>query len=90
MREALDSETVRVKTRGTIDVVRGDDEIEIEADERLDEGVHSLPADDAEADALLLEERQKLVEEIRLVHHNHPVKSLGFHGPELTLPFGHT
>src|SRR6266516_20181 len=48
--------------------IGGDDDIEIEADDRLDVRVETLTADEAERYAVRSEEREEALQKIRVVH----------------------
>src|SRR4051812_37176590 len=49
-------------------LIESDYQIQVEADQRIDIRVHSLPADDAVADAVSFEQTDQAGKEIRVIH----------------------
>jgi hypothetical protein len=79
--EALDREDPAQERFGLRKLLDGDGEIEVEAHDWFGVRVHGLPADDAEADPVLRQERDEPIEEIGSVQgHGLPERS-GSHGP---------
>jgi hypothetical protein len=74
VRKSLDSKTAGKKFFDAIEIFGGNGHIEIEADQRLGVGIHSVAVNDAVSNGVVGEQRQKVVEEISaIVRHGFPV-----------------
>src|SRR5204862_1783790 len=67
VRIMLDGEMLSERGFDALDIGNGDDDVEVETDDRLGVRVDPLPADHAKAHAPLAQERQQPAEQIRSV-----------------------
>lgn len=68
MLESFHAKTNRQDVGQAAEILLGDDEIEVEANDRLDVRIHGLSANHAEADFVFAQEREEPVEEIGTIH----------------------